>query len=144
MKKIGLILSLLLLTMCGREPEPIAFGEDNCAHCSMMIVNPKFGSELITSKGKVYKFDSIECLIAESKKYNSEDIAVMWVPNFNNDKEFINFENAFLLISDKIKSPMSLNLLAFKSEEELRRVKEEYGGKEISLKGAIDYVQSKW
>lgn len=144
MKKSIPVFLVLLLTMCARGPEPINFGEDNCAHCSMRIMNPKFGSELITSKGKIYKFDSIECMLAETAKYKEGEIASMWVPNFNNDKEFLNLNEAFILRSSKIKSPMALNLLAFKSESELLENENKYGGEEMSVKEAIDYVQSKW
>ncbi len=144
MKKIALVLFAILLTMCASGPEPINFGKENCAHCSMTIMNPKFASEFITAKGKIYKFDSIECMLAKTADFKENEIASLWVPNFNNEKEFIKLDEAFILKSDKIKSPMSLNLLAFKDESDLLEMKDKYGGEEISVKEAIEYVQSKW
>ena len=45
------------------KQEEINYGVDACAYCKMNIVDPKFGAELITKKGRVYKFDAIECMV---------------------------------------------------------------------------------
>src|SRR5690606_39410929 len=37
--------------------------EDHCTHCRMSIADPKFGAELVTQKGRVFKFDALECLV---------------------------------------------------------------------------------
>jgi len=42
----------LFLTSCTPKPEKIAFGKDNCAECKMPIMDPKFGGEIVTKKGK--------------------------------------------------------------------------------------------
>ena len=44
------------------EPRPLAVGEDVCDYCRMQISDARFGGELITKKGKIHTFDSIECL----------------------------------------------------------------------------------
>ncbi len=53
----------LLISSCGSKPEPINYGHDECEFCRMQISDNRYGAELVTDKGKVYKFDSIECLI---------------------------------------------------------------------------------
>ena len=53
----------LLLGACAAAgPRPIAYDRDVCAFCSMTVSDPRYGAELITVKGKVLTFDSIECL----------------------------------------------------------------------------------
>jgi copper chaperone NosL len=53
----------LLLGACAAPgPRPIAYDRDVCAFCSMTVSDPRYGAELITVKGKVHTFDSIECL----------------------------------------------------------------------------------
>ena len=53
----------LLLGACAAPgPRPIAYDRDVCAFCSMTVSDPRYGAELITAKGKVQTFDSIECL----------------------------------------------------------------------------------
>ena len=37
---------------CNPKPEKITFGKDNCAECKMTIMDPKFGGEIVTKKGK--------------------------------------------------------------------------------------------
>jgi len=51
-----------LLTACSHEPDPIRYGKDACAHCKMTIMDKRFSAELITAKGKVFKFDAAECM----------------------------------------------------------------------------------
>ncbi len=37
----------------------------------MLITDNKYGAELITTKGKIYKFDSMECLVEFSLVKNT-------------------------------------------------------------------------
>ena len=58
------IASILILFIAGCKPkaEKIAFGKDQCAECKMTIMDSKFGGEIVTKKGKVYKFDDAHCV----------------------------------------------------------------------------------
>ena len=62
----AMLLALLsgLFTACsGKGPEPIALNKDNCDYCKMSISNMSFASEIVTVKGRAYKFDDLACLI---------------------------------------------------------------------------------
>lgn len=139
-----ILLIAILFVACSHQPEPIEFGKDECAHCSMRIMHPKFGSEIVTKKGKVYKFDSIECLLAEYGEKIKDQAEMLYAPDFMKDKEFIDLRKAFILRSEQIKSPMALNLLAFKNRNAMLGIKNKYGGEEMSLRRAIEYVEDKW
>ena len=53
----------LLLGACAPAgPRPLAYDHDACAFCRMTVGDPRYGAELVTVKGKVHTFDSIECL----------------------------------------------------------------------------------
>ena len=54
-----------LLVACNAGPVPIAYGTDQCATCHMGITDPRFGSEAVSTTGKVWKFDSAEDLAAD-------------------------------------------------------------------------------
>lgn len=55
--------AVLLLGACAAAgPRPIAYDRDVCAFCRMTVGDPRYGAELVTARGKVYTFDSIECL----------------------------------------------------------------------------------
>ena len=63
MRILAWLLGLIFISACTVEPQPIQYGRDNCAFCKMTIVDGRYGSELVSSKGKVFKFDAVECLI---------------------------------------------------------------------------------
>jgi copper chaperone NosL len=49
---------------CAGPAHQIAFGQDSCAECHMLITDHRFGAQIILSTGKVVTFDSIECMYA--------------------------------------------------------------------------------
>lgn len=120
MKRIEILMTIiiLLLVSCGREdkPEEIKYGVDICSFCKMTIVDPKWGAELMTTKGKVYKFDVVECMIAYWQSFlKPEDVKHFWVVNFTKPKEFIEATNAKYIRTLQYPSPMGLNSLAIES-----------------------------
>lgn len=134
----------ILLSACSPEPEPIQYGKDNCEYCMMLITELKYGAELITEKGKVYKFDSIECLAAYSDKINPREIHSMWVVNFSRPNDLINVSNSHFLLSDNLKSPMGLYLSSHKDESNLLEIQKQYGGKKINWNELVNYVIGEW
>jgi len=151
MKRVFLVLmapALLFLsfTSCETkiEPVPINYGQDECEYCRMKITDPRYGSELILKTGKVYKFDSVECLAAYYLKNKDKmNIHSLWVPNFLT-KKFIKAETAVYLHSKNLPSPMGLNLSAFSSMEELEKIRKKYGGEVLNWKQVLDLVQKEW
>jgi copper chaperone NosL len=142
---ISSFLFIIILLGCSNKPEPISFGSDSCDYCKMMITESKYASELITSKGKILKFDSIECLAAFcATNSNENDNNTLWVPDFNTDKHFISTNEALFLTASDLKSPMSLNISAFKSQNYLNKIQKKFGGKQLNWKDVVNYVSGKW
>ena len=86
MKQINICLFLCLSFMligCSKEPKPISYGEDECEFCKMIVMDERYGSEMVTAKGKIYFFDSIECLVAyiDNMKMSKDDYNSLWVSN---------------------------------------------------------------
>ena len=137
---------IFFLAACEKsnKPVPINYGVDECAYCRMKITDPRYGSELILKTGKPYKFDSIECLAAFYIE-NKEKLPVgfLWVPDFLT-KSFIKAETAYYLHSKNLPSPMSLNISAHKTKENLKKVKEKYGGEELNWKDVLELVKKEW
>jgi copper chaperone NosL len=111
--------SLLFLMSCSSEIEPINYGKEACQFCKMTIVDAKFGTEIITKKGKVYKFDDLHCLVHYMKenKINEADLAHIVVSDFKNEGSFLPVYKAYFVKSDQFKSPMRGDIAAFKSED---------------------------
>ncbi len=145
---LGLFLTAIffcfLLVSCQKAPEPISYGNDACDNCKMTISDPKFGAEFITNKGKIYKFDSIECLAAYYDLMKEEEIHSGWVTDYLAPEKFINTSNAYFLVSEKLKSPMGLNISAFADQNSLDKIKADYGGKVLSWKDVQIYVKNEW
>jgi copper chaperone NosL len=124
---VGAVLLGFLLFSCGRtEPEKINYNTDECDYCKMSIADARFGTEIITQKGRVYKFDDISCLLEYRKENAKTEFASFWVPDFVGKGEFVNAEKAFYVVSEKIKSPMGGNTAAFKTESDAKKLADEH------------------
>ncbi len=109
------IAAVLILTSCSTQPSPFRPGKDNCDFCKMGVIDTRFGGELITKKGKTYKFDDLHCFVAflnagtEEEKNISKKLVIL----FGKPNEFNDATRSFFLISPQLKSPMSSNAAAF-------------------------------
>jgi len=99
-------------------PEAINIHKDNCSHCKMTISEEHFAAELITQKGRVYKFDDIACMVAFRKENMDKTLKNVYVHYFPGENELIPAEKAFYIKSAELRSPMSGNIAAFKTEAE--------------------------
>ncbi len=134
MKYVLLFLPALLLFGCKPEMQPIEFGHDQCQYCRMTIADQRYGAEIVTKKGKVYKYDAVECLINslyKDKTVRVEEVFSLWVIDFSNPATLINAEQSFYLQSPALPSPMGLFITAVSSKEKAEALQKEHGG-EIS------------
>ena len=122
------ILTFLLVSSCKVEPEQINYGKDTCHYCSMTIVDHQYASELVTAKGKVYKYDAIECLINDLKSRDSTEVGLLLVNDYGNPGELFSATSATFLISEGVPSPMGAFLSAFASKTTAEEVKSDKGG----------------
>ncbi len=120
MKVLLVILACFLIISCTVKPEVINYGKDNCQFCKMTIMDPKFGCELVTKKGKIFKFDDLSCMIKYQKMevQNKLQYAHVLVSQFGSNNEFIPVEKAFFISSSKYPSPMLGNTAAFADEKQ--------------------------
>ncbi len=125
MKVISAILVTILFLSCSSEPEPIRYGKDACYTCKMTLMDKKFGAEIVTAKGKVYKFDDVNCMInfINSDYLGNETITHKLVIAFSQPEKLLNAEEAFFLKSDQIRSPMASQVAAFESEQSMLKNK---------------------
>ena len=127
----GLMFSLLI-TSCSAKTETFNYGKDECSFCKMGIIDTKFGSEVVTKKTKVYKFDDVICMtrFLQSGKVEEKEIAQKVIINFEKENDFIDVSKVIFWISPEIKSPMGSNAAAFISRDAAEKVK---AGKEGQL-----------
>lgn len=135
-KSLGLAAMLLMLFMlgCSDGPKPIVMGKDNCDYCGMTFVDGHFGAEIITQKGKIYKFDDLHCLAQFRKeKIDIRQIKEVYLVNFDAPHNFIKASDAHLLKSDGLHSPMDGKVAAFQNKNQLQIVENKVHGEQISL-----------
>ena len=137
----------LLIISCSKEPKQIEFGKDVCAHCEMTIADTKWGAELMTEKGKVYKFDSIECLAAfyldEILKKGIKTQYLLTI-DYSHPGEFIDATKAIYLISPEFHSPMKLDAGSFKNMEELNIFKKNNNYEILNWDLILNKVKKNW
>ena len=121
---------ILFLSSCSAKPEPFNYGKDICADCSMTIMDPKFGAQIITEKGKIYKFDDAHCVLEfiKSNKVKPADIAQTVFIDYENDKNFLDVESLFFVVSPQLKSPMNSNAAAFSNKQKAEKMASEING----------------
>ncbi|MDH3321968.1 MAG: nitrous oxide reductase accessory protein NosL [Flavobacteriaceae bacterium] len=118
----------LLFTSCKVEPEKILYGSDACHFCKMTIVDQQHAAQYVTTKGKQFKFDAIECMLNDMSEKNTNNISVYLVSDYGNPGSMTDAQTATYLISQKIKSPMGAFLSAFSVEALAKKTQEENEG----------------
>lgn len=111
----GAALALLALAACRSGPRPIAFGQDGCAYCLMQINDARYAAELVTHTGKVYTFDSIECLVSYYRRLDAAGragVETMWVSDYAHPATLVAAPSASFLRVAGPGSPMGRGMVA--------------------------------
>lgn len=130
---IAVLLLFLFFSSCSVKPLPINYGKDQCTLCKMTIMDTKFGAEIVTTKGRIFHFDSDECLIRYLKKnmVTESTYSFMMVTDYANPGTLIDAKNAFYLHGDKVQSPMGGNIASFSKEVDAKKWQGTIGGNVI-------------
>jgi copper chaperone NosL len=131
---VAIILLCLSLTACKVEPEPLQFGKDGCHSCKMTLMDSKFGAEIVTSKGKIYKFDDVNCMLNfyNSGQVATEEMKDILIVDFSKPEKLIDARNAWYVKSESIKSPMASSIAAFESTKDLTTLNAQWNGIQLS------------
>ncbi|GAO42685.1 nitrous oxide reductase accessory protein NosL [Flavihumibacter petaseus] len=127
---VVLLFLVVFLGACTPKPEKIAYGKDSCSECKMTIVDPKFGAEIITKKGKVYKFDDTHCIAAflEQRRIELGDIHQTLFVLYDQPGEFVSVKSVEFVVSTELKSPMGGNAAAFAGTDAAKKKSGEIEG----------------
>lgn len=117
--------SSLFFSCSGDKAVPIKLNIDNCDFCKMSIADGKYGAEVITEKGRVYKFDDISCMINYCKESSASKFKAYYVNDYTQENVLIPAYTAFFVSGGDIKSPMHGNTIAFSNENQAK----EFGAK---------------
>lgn len=117
--------STILLSSCATNPEPIRYGQDACDFCKMTFTDKRFGAEVLTKKGKIFKFDDTHCLnsFLKSSSIDKNNIASIWMLDFPGTGKFTEASRCYYLKSDEFHSPMGGNIAAFSNPDTMEAAK---------------------
>ncbi|MEO6902432.1 MAG: nitrous oxide reductase accessory protein NosL [Bacteroidia bacterium] len=134
-------LGVFSFSSCSVGSEPIKIGSDNCHFCKMTIMDNRFGAEIVTKKGKVFKYDDSHCLLSSisKKDINMADVKDIYFTDFCEGHSLIKGQNVFYLKSDKLGAPMGGELAAFSSLDSLKSYEMKLGGEEIKWNQVIAF-----
>jgi copper chaperone NosL len=109
-----LIPFLFILNSCSsHKPEPILLNKDMCSFCQMTISDGRFGCEVITEKGKIFKFDDLDCMLAFKNEKVNTKFKMFFVNDFSKSNILEPVESSFFIESIELNSPMGGNFAAF-------------------------------
>ncbi len=100
----------------GGQPRALAYdGSEACDQCRMAITERQYGAQLVSTTGKVHRFDSIECLVSFYAASRGEGVpASVWVTDAETGDSLVAADRArFVRSSGARNSPMGLGLMAF-------------------------------
>lgn len=137
MKHIVFFGLLLLCWACTPAPVPIEYGSDACTFCQMTIVDQQHGAEVVTSKGKAFKFDAIECMVHYITQ-SPETYAFYLVNDYENPGKLLDAQACTFLISEGIPSPMGASLSGFAQKAAASTMQAAHGGTLYSWKQIIE------
>lgn len=146
MRQLFLILFMAVgvLASCDKAPQSINYGEDECDFCRMSIVDPTHAAQVVTQKGRNYKFDASECMIHFlDSEIPEEDMLHVLSTDYSQPGELIDARTATFIISENIPSPMGEFLSAVKNEAKAISLQEEMGGKLYKWKEVKKLIASK-
>ena len=130
-------LSLSFFSCAKTEVVPIKLNVDTCDFCKMTIADGKYAAEVISEKGRVFKFDDIMCMIHYGKENANTKMAAHYVNDYTQDNVLIPAKTAFFLSEGTIQSPMRGGIIAFSSENEAKEFGIKLKAKQVTWEAVI-------
>jgi copper chaperone NosL len=111
--------AVLLIPGCEHGPQAIEFGKDSCAECNMTIVDKRFGAEFVTGKGKVFKFDDVNCMVEfiERAPHAEDTAARSFIVTFNEEGALAGAASLVFVKHKSLRTPMRSHIAAFRDQE---------------------------
>jgi copper chaperone NosL len=131
------LLIVLLLSACTIAPAKMNYGEDHCHFCKMTIVDRQHAAQVVTGKGKAFKYDAIECMMNHLARWDQVEPGLFLVNDFTEPGKLVDATNSHYLICREIPSPMGAFLSGFSNAEVRDGLFEEKGGEALDWNGLL-------
>ena len=134
--RVVLAISLAVSLSCARGPRALVVGEDSCDYCRMTITDPRYGGQVVTSRGRVLTFDAVECLASYVAETASPEIRSVHVSDYRT-RAMVRADDA-VFIRGTVQSPMGQGFVALVSpDSSLQAIRQEFGGEVLRWKDVL-------
>lgn len=113
----AMLIGFFIVSCTNPGAEPIHLNKDRCSHCEMVISNGKFGAEVITNKGRIYKFDDLGCMVNYITKNGKSNFKSFYVHDYDKENILVDATTTFIVHSETLRSPMRGDFAAFVSQD---------------------------
>jgi len=137
------LLIFLILTSCDIKPQPINYGEDACHFCKMTIVDKQHAAQIVTNKGKAFKFDAVECMLNHLKDIDTSEVALYLVTDYLAPGVLLDATTSQYIISENIPSPMGEFLSSVDSEEAVLQLQKDKEGSIYSWDEILEHFKAR-
>jgi copper chaperone NosL len=118
-----LVLGLLLAACAPQpgEPQPpaIAYGQDLCEACGMLIDQPQMAAATLDTDGQPHKFDEIGDMVQYHAEHPTVQVQAWFVHDYDSEA-WIRAETAFFVYTPDLLTPMGHGLTAFGTQAAAR------------------------
>ncbi len=116
------MLTFLICSACAPEkgPPDIAYGQELCQHCKMVIQEPRFAAAFREVNGRVFRFDDIGCMI-QFLRQSGREPAEIWVHDYEGG-DWLPAEAAFFVCEKRVQTPMGSGIVAFARQSQAAAV----------------------
>jgi copper chaperone NosL len=122
--------SLAAAAACGGTgPRPFVLGEDSCNYCRMAIVDARYGGQAITTTGRAYTFDSVECLANWVRTAPTGTVRDVYVIDLQHPGTFVRADSAGFLRGVLINGPMGKGIAGFATPQLAEQQRAMVGGR---------------
>lgn len=99
------------------EPQALEAGKDECEKCRMKIMDTRYGGEVISPRGKIAKFDSIDCLLGYLKDHGAQGSAV-YVADYLRNGVLVRAEAASYVENQNHSAPMASRFISYEDKKD--------------------------
>jgi len=141
MKKLPLLAVLTVAAFgCGGDGPPnVRYGQEECAHCRMIVNDDRFAAAVVTTAGDAHKFDEI-CCVTDYLAANPAAVKGVWVRGYKSG-QWHEARLAFYAHGPKLQTPMGSGLAAVATREEADALAAEWGGKALRFDELADFLK---
>jgi copper chaperone NosL len=101
----------------GPQPPDIAYGQEVCEQCGMIISEAQYAAASVLTDGTTRKFDDIAEMVMYHMDHPDQPISAWFVHDYNTEV-WIRGESAFYVMSADLATPMGGGVVAFEKESD--------------------------